>query len=54
MKKIADWPVLKHYDQEHLLKIVLPIGDIGTGTVNLGGRGDLRQWEIMNIPAKQS
>lgn len=49
-----EWPVLKHYDQAHLSKIVLPIGGIGTGTVNLGGRGDLRQWEIMNIPGKQN
>ncbi|SEN45496.1 Uncharacterized protein, contains GBA2_N and DUF608 domains [bacterium A37T11] len=49
-----DWPILKHYDQAHLSKIVLPIGGIGTGTVNLGGRGDLRQWEIMNIPGKQN
>jgi non-lysosomal glucosylceramidase len=49
-----DYPILKHYDQDHLAKIVLPIGGIGTGTVNLGGRGDLRQWEIMNTPAKQN
>jgi non-lysosomal glucosylceramidase len=49
-----DYPVLKHYDQDHLSKIVMPIGGIGTGTVNLGGRGDLREWEIMNIPAKQN
>ncbi|HVY75733.1 MAG TPA: GH116 family glycosyl-hydrolase [Puia sp.] len=49
-----DYPVLKHYDQDHLGKIVLPIGGIGTGTVNLGGRGDLRQWEIMNVPGKQN
>ena len=46
------WPVLKHYDQNHLARIALPLGGIGTGTVSLGGRGDLRDWEIMNIPAK--
>ncbi len=46
------WPVLKHYDKEHLYNIALPLGGIGTGTVSLGGRGELRDWEIMNRPAK--
>jgi uncharacterized protein (DUF608 family) len=46
------WPALKRYDQEHLARIALPLGGIGTGTVSLGGRGDLRDWEIMNRPAK--
>ena len=47
-----EWPVLKHYDQEHTYKIALPIGGIGTGTVSLGGRGNLQDWEIMDRPAK--
>ncbi len=47
-----DWPVLKRYDQDHLGRIALPLGGIGTGTVSLGGRGDLRDWEIMNRAAK--
>ena len=46
------WPVIKHYDSAHLQKIALPLGGIGTGTVSLGGRGELRDWEIMNVPAK--
>lgn len=46
------WPVLKKYDQTHLEKIALPLGGIGTGTVSFGGRGELRDWEIMNVPAK--
>ncbi len=47
-----DYPVLKHYDRDHLLNIALPLGGIGTGTVSLGGRGELRDWEIMNKPGK--
>lgn len=49
---ISDFPILKKYDSQHLLNIALPIGGIGTGTVSLGGRGELRDWEIMNIPGK--
>ena len=48
----AAWPVLKRYDRNHLARIAMPLGGIGTGTVSLGGRGDLRDWEIMNRPAK--
>lgn len=48
----ADWPVLRTYDDAHLYRVALPLGGIGTGTVSLGGRGELRDWEIMNVPAK--
>jgi non-lysosomal glucosylceramidase len=48
----ASWPVLTRYDADHLARIALPLGGIGTGTVSLGGRGDLRDWEIVNRPAK--
>ncbi|RLD69152.1 MAG: hypothetical protein DRJ29_07575, partial [Bacteroidetes bacterium] len=44
--------MLKSYDADHLLNIALPLGGIGTGTVSLGGRGELRDWEIMNVPGK--
>ena len=45
-------PLLKSYDADHLQQIALPLGGIGTGTVSLGGRGELRDWEIMNVPGK--
>ena len=44
--------ILKKYDNNHLHRIALPIGGIGTGTVSLGGIGEFRDWEIMNIPGK--
>ncbi len=46
------WPFLNHYDQDHIARIALPIGGIGTGTISLGGNGALRDWEIMNRPAR--
>ena len=51
--KPSEWPILKRYDGQHLYQVALPIGGIGTGTVSLGGRGELRDWEIMNVPAKK-
>jgi non-lysosomal glucosylceramidase len=35
-----------------LTEIAFPLGGLGTGTVSLGGRGDLRDWEIFNRPNK--
>jgi len=52
VENYQNWPILKSYDQSHLGQIALPLGGIGTGTVSLGGRGDLRDWEIMNRAAK--
>lgn len=49
---IRDFPVIRHYDQQHLGQVAMPLGGIGTGTVSFGGRGDLRDWEVMNRPAK--
>ena len=46
------WPVFKHYDTEHVSKVALPVGGIGTGTVSISGRGNLVDWEIMNRPGK--
>lgn len=47
-----DWPVLTSYDAHHLQRISLPVGGIGTGTIGFGGRGDLRDFELGNRPAK--
>jgi non-lysosomal glucosylceramidase len=47
-----DWPVLSTFAGAHLRRVALPLGGIGTGTVSLGGRGDLRDWEVQNHPAK--
>jgi non-lysosomal glucosylceramidase len=46
------WPVLKSYTGDHLLRVALPLGGIGTGTISLAGRGNLQDWEVMNRPAK--
>ncbi len=40
------------YSGERLREVALPLGGIGTGTVSLGGRGNLQDWEIFNRPAK--
>lgn len=40
------------YSGEKLREIAFPLGGIGTGTVSLGGRGQLRDWEIFNRPGK--
>ncbi|MCP5529372.1 MAG: hypothetical protein H7A44_02935 [Opitutaceae bacterium] len=49
---MTPWPVLKEYTGEHLAKIALPVGGIGTGTVSFCGFGAWRHWEVVNRPAK--
>ncbi|MCP3931066.1 MAG: hypothetical protein GY705_18440 [Bacteroidetes bacterium] len=46
--EISEWPVLKTYTGEYLSEVAMPLGGIGTGTVSIGGRGDLRDWELGN------
>jgi uncharacterized protein (DUF608 family) len=47
------WPgSCRTFRGEALREIAFPLGGIGTGTVSLGGRGDLRDWEIFNRPNK--
>jgi len=50
--KAQSWPILKHYDENHISKVALPLGGIGTGTVSINGRGSLIDWEIMNLSGK--
>jgi len=43
-QRVFEGPALK--------EIAFPLGGIGTGCVSLGGRGNLRDWEIFNRPGK--
>jgi uncharacterized protein (DUF608 family) len=40
------------YAGRRLEMIAFPLGGIGTGSISLGGRGQLRDWEIFNRPDK--
>jgi non-lysosomal glucosylceramidase len=40
------------YTGSQLTEIAFPLGGIGTGTISLGGRGNLRDFEIFNHPDK--
>ncbi len=44
---------LRSYAGAAAVEVAFPLGGIGTGTVSLGGRGELRDWEIFNRPAKR-
>ena len=44
----ANWPTLKTYKGDYASRVAMPLGGIGTGTVSIGGRGDLKDWEIVN------
>jgi non-lysosomal glucosylceramidase len=44
---------LRSYTGAAAGEVAFPLGGIGTGTVSLGGRGELRDWEIFNRPAKR-
>ena len=48
VSEVSEWPVLKTYTGENLTEVAMPLGGIGTGTVSIGGRGDLRDWELGN------
>lgn len=42
----------RSFKGEALREIAFPLGGLGTGTVSLGGLGNLRDWEIFNRPNK--
>lgn len=44
---------LRSYAGTSAGEVAFPLGGIGTGTVSLGARGELRDWEIFNRPAKR-
>lgn len=48
----APVPIGRSFRGEALREIAFPLGGIGTGTVSLGGFGNLRDWEIFNRPNK--
>ncbi len=50
----SEWPSVRHFEGERLLRVALPLGGIGTGSVSLSGRGELVDWEIMNRANKGS
>lgn len=43
-----DFP--RSFTGRHLKMIGFPLGGIGTGAISLGGRGQLRDWQIFNRP----
>jgi uncharacterized protein (DUF608 family) len=47
---VIGWP--RRFTGPQLARIAFPLGGIGAGTLHLGGRGDLRDWEIFNRPDK--
>ena len=42
----------RRYRGRQLAMLAFPLGGIGAGSISLGGRGQLRDWEIFNRPDK--
>jgi len=50
--KSPDNPKTRIYTGEDLRTIAFPVGGLGTGNITIGGRGEIREMEIFNRPAK--
>ena len=50
---LAERGAQRSYTGTQAGEVAFPLGGIGTGTISLGGRGDLRDWEIFNRPGKR-
>jgi uncharacterized protein (DUF608 family) len=51
-KELLSLGKVRSFEGEALSQVAFPLGGIGTGTVSLGGRGNLTDWEIFNRPGK--
>src|SRR3984957_7324078 len=45
-------PFPRFFTGEQLKMLAFPLGGVGSGSLALGGRGQLRDWEIFNRPNK--
>src|SRR5882762_455444 len=48
----ADIPFPRVFTGPRLNMIAFPLGGVAAGSISLGGRGQLRDWEIFNRPDK--
>src|SRR5215470_2260305 len=49
---VPDLPFPRSFTGRHLTAIAFPLGGVCAGSISLGGRGQLRDWEIFNRPDK--
>ncbi len=49
---ISDLTFPRTFSGRHLTAIAFPLGGVCAGSISLGGRGQLRDWEIFNRPDK--